>query len=223
MQLYLVDEGGVARDVAVLLFAEGELVGEVEAVDAAGVHELEGVDEAREHGLADDMDDGVALAVGLVEGLAGEHEVAAVVEAYALRVFGVGTVAGLHHLVVESRGVLLDVGVGLHEVGEVVFLCCVDGGAVFAGLLHLLHAGHVDDVLHRLGVGCVGEGLLAAVESVADGLQEDVVVDFHSLAAHEAEGCVAAQGPGEGVGAVFEARGAIVAADKQEDCGCNDE
>ena len=93
MQFDFVDHGGVGRDGFGAFGAEGELVGEIKTVDAASIHELHGVDEAREHGRADDMHDGAPFAVGLVEGFAGEHEVTAVVEGDALCEVGVGAFA----------------------------------------------------------------------------------------------------------------------------------
>ena len=127
VELYFVDHGGVAGYAAGALGSEGQLIGEVEAVDAAFVHELQGVDKAGEHGLADDVADGFALAVGLVEWVSVEHGEAAVVEAYERGIFGVGTGAGLEHLVVEARGVAFDVGVLGGELGKVFFLLAVDG------------------------------------------------------------------------------------------------
>ena len=58
-KFYLVDEGSEGRDGTGALCTIGELEGEVEAVGATGIHELEGFDKSGEHRVADHMDDGV--------------------------------------------------------------------------------------------------------------------------------------------------------------------
>ena len=56
VQFNFVDEWRVAGDAARTLWTEGQLIGEVEAVEASGVHQLEGFDESREHGIAHHVD-----------------------------------------------------------------------------------------------------------------------------------------------------------------------
>ena len=204
MQLYLVDEWGEAGDAAGALASEGELVGEVEAVDAAGIHDLECFDETGEHGIADDGADGFALAVGLVVGLAVEHGVAAIVEIDVCGVVGVGTFAGLEDFVVEAGGVFLDVGVLFDEAGEVFFLLLVDNLLAVGGLLHCLTLRDHHDLLEDGVVGAVVDGLFLASECGADGFDEDFRVDVFERAGGEAFGGVAAEDPGEAVHAAVE-------------------
>ena len=85
-----VGDGGVGGDA---VGTGDEAVGEVEAVFAAGVHELDAGEEALEHGFAEHVDDGFALAVGLLDELVVDEVDAFEVEADALADGGAGAVA----------------------------------------------------------------------------------------------------------------------------------
>ena len=93
VQLYLVDERSIAGDVTRSVFSKGKLIREVEAVNATGIHQLQAFDQAREHRVANHMYDWFALAVGLVVGFAGEHQVTAIVESDALCIVCFGAFA----------------------------------------------------------------------------------------------------------------------------------
>ena len=241
MEFDFVDDGGEGGDESFGAFgAESELVGEVEAVDAADIHKLEGFDEAGEHGGTDDMDDGLAVAIGLVDGLSAEEVEALIVEADALREFGLGSVAGLEDLVVEevvAHLFLFDGGIGLLEIGEVDALEAVDSlGHVFGFVLHdggILQVGILCDVASHL----IGEGVLgAALEGVGEGFEDEVVIeDGVEVFALQGEGEVLAVGPGEGVldgvdlgggglgGVDMDGDGGIVVAAGGEEESCEDQ
>ena len=114
-----VDDWGVGGNAAGAL---DELVREVEAVFAACVHLLHAEEDALEHGLADDVDDGFAVAVGLLDDFAGEHVGAFEVEGDALSVLGVGSVALAEDFVVVAFLGLDDVLVLSFELLEVLLL-----------------------------------------------------------------------------------------------------
>lgn len=214
MEFDFVDEGGEAGDAAGAFLAKGELIGEPETVEAAGIHELEGLDEAGEHGVADDMDDGLALAIGLVVGLATQHEIAAIVEANALGILGFGTLARTNHLVVESFGMTLRIGVGGFEVGEEFLLLTVDLGALVAGDTHGIGALEEGEEFEGIAGFLLGDGLRLAVEGVADSLQNELGIEGVEDIAGKHVGEVLSIGPREGVylGGEFGGRGFVALA-----------
>ena len=125
-----VNDWGVGGDKVVGAFgSEGELRGDIEAVDAAGIHELEGCNKAREPGCANDMNNGFTVAIGLVDGLTAEEVEALIVEADTLCILCLGTFARFQDLIIE-RGLphpmTFDIGVIILKIGEVSMLEAVD-------------------------------------------------------------------------------------------------
>ena len=122
MEFDFVDEGCVARNSGCASGAKGQLIGEIEAVYTTGIHELEGMDEAGEHGLADNMQDRRTLPIGLIVRLARQHEIGLVIELDTLSVDGIGAGTLLENLIIETFGVTLDGGIVLDKLLEIGFL-----------------------------------------------------------------------------------------------------
>ena len=176
MEFDVVDDGGVWGDSLCALSTESHLAGEIEAVGASCGHHAKAFEESWHHLVPNDVSDGFAVAVCLVEDMA-VGEAALVVEDNDAAQFGDGTITLLDHFVVEAFVTLLDVGVFLQELGE------IDLFALF-GFCHLavlavlaVCVGHLFQIEQHAGGRLLCERLLFAVESDADGLHKNLTVD----------------------------------------------
>ena len=182
MQFDLVDNRGIGGNCSArTLGAEGKLIREIEAVDTAGSHQLEGIDEAWEHGTTDDMDDGFAVAIGLVDGLTAEEVEATIVETDAFSKACLAAFALGEDLVVESlvaHLVTLDGGICFDKIVEINLLQTVDLlGHVLSLVLEDCYILHVYESIGFLG-HLVGEMVLrTAFQGVGESLENDVVVE----------------------------------------------
>lgn len=109
LQLVIVDfmEFHFVHDWGVRWYSVGagdELVGEVETVFAACVHELESSQKALEHGSVQGMDNGFAVAVGLFDYLIIEQIDTLEIKADAFPYGGFGTVALFDYFVIIAFG-----------------------------------------------------------------------------------------------------------------------
>lgn len=206
-ELNLIDKRRKSRNVAGAVRTECQLVGKVEAIDAAGVHQLESLNKAGEHGFTNDMDDGVTLSVSLVIGFAGEHKEAAIVKADTLGVGSLGAFALTHHLIVESFGVTFYLWVFLHEFGEILFLRGIHRLLGFGGRLAGADGVHGHDVVEGIHNLLRRHGLfLASGKSIAGRLKDKVGVELLKEACLEGVGNILAISPGEAVDSGLEFR-----------------
>ena len=173
MQFDLVDNRGIGGNCSArTLGAEGKLIRDIEAVDTAGRHQLEGIDEAWEHGTTDDMDDGFAVAIGLVDGLTAEEVEATIVETDAF------SKACLAAFALGEDLVTLDGGICFDKIVEINLLQTVDLlGHVLSLVLEDCYILHVYESIGFLG-HLVGEMVLrTAFQGVGESLENDVVVE----------------------------------------------
>lgn len=175
MEFDFVDYCGIGGYVGAALGAEGHLAGEIEFVGAAGVHHAEGFAEAGHEGFVDHVDDGAAVAIGLVEDFA-VGEAAFVVEVDDRAEGGFRAVALFDDFVVEAFVAFFDVGVGFGELGEVLVFASFDvvHGAAVGSALVFIHF-HFDAVL-QVGELFAGEGGFFAVHGGAEGLEHCLLV-----------------------------------------------
>lgn len=214
-----VGDGGVGGDA---VGTGDEAVGEVEAVFAAGVHELDAGEEALEHGFAEHVDDGFALAVGLLDELVVDEVDAFEVEADALADGGTGAVALAEDLVVVAVGGFLEVGVLFGEFGEEGFFGLVGVLRLGLGGLPVFHGDEEGDVFDGVVVVLLGEGLFLAADAAFEGFDDEFFVEVVE-AAVGGLGEAHAHGPAEGVllGAEDGGFGFAAAGDEgqgEEDC-----
>ena len=198
VEFYLVNHGGERGDA---VGVANEVEGEVEAVLAAGVHQLHGVDEALEHGFAQVVGDGALTAVGFVNNFAGVHVGVGEVEVDTFADGGFGAVAFAEHFVVVAFGGFLDVGVLGQEFFEGFFLFRLRIGLLLGVQLPVVFGDEESDVLACFVVGFFVEGLFFAFEGALEGFQYDFVVEV-VYAVFGGLGKTHAHSPAEAVGFV---------------------
>jgi hypothetical protein len=127
MKLYFVNHRSERRNTIGTPIAEANLIGEVETVATSGTHQLESFDEAGEHRGADNVDDGVTLAIGLVVRLTRHEEETAIVEGDAEAILCFAALTLLQGQVVEATGMALDLGVVPQQGVEIDLLLTIGG------------------------------------------------------------------------------------------------
>jgi len=182
MELNFINNRSIRRDKPLRPFrAKGELVREVEAVNASGIHQLERLNKAGEHRIADDMDNRFTIAVGLVNGLVTEEIETAVVELDALRILRLGAFTGFKNLVVKRivpHRTALDIGIALLKIGKINSLQTVDiTGDLLRFMLHNGRVPHVCKLCDSAG-HIVGEEILPPpFEGVHKGFNQKFLVE----------------------------------------------
>jgi hypothetical protein len=123
------------------------------------------------------MDDGVAFAVSLHNGVARESVDATEVEFDTLADFGLDSLSWGEHFVVEAVVGLLKIVVLLGQTVEILLLTAVGIDGIGLGVATLFLAQEEGQVVAGSAIGFVVKRLLLAFDGTFEGLEDNVLVE----------------------------------------------
>ena len=195
VQFNLIYQGGIRGYSAGSLYQFG---GEVEAVFAASVHELQAVEDAFEHGFPKYVDNGVVV-IGVFKHFAGSEFGGNEVDADAFAHGGFVAFTFLQHLVVVAKRSLFQIGLFRFEFLEQCWLVRFSFFLLLFLYMAALLRGQHGEVLVGEVYFFLRKGLFFACHLAFECIDKQVLVELEETAL--CSFCKAdAHGPAEGVG-----------------------